>query len=198
MIERNKNFFDIQRKVFKKVQNELTPFEKDKARNIFSHRLILTQLDASLENFHLTKSQFEALIKTVKETKENYINIIFTELSKNETYDTTEDIYRVTLETTYKEYENTMFFLEQVIFSEKGNWGIFVSLDFWAILCGTENFIKIYKKNYPKWKKELEIFKENFSNPVFYNLENVEKLFNYVIENEEDLTEEDKLLPWKK
>ena len=193
MIVYDENLINNQRKLFKKIQNIFTPFEKKNILTNLKYRVIINQLDDDL-----TEKQFDALIKSVKEFGEKYINIINIELRKNETFETTKEIYKMDLNTSYKEYENFTFYLEKVIFSEKGNWGIWVSSDLFSILCGEKEFIKIYKKNYPEWKKELKVFKENFFDPIFFNLENVEKLFNYIIENEEDLTEEEKILLLKK
>lgn len=198
MIKYDENLINNQRKLFKKIQNIFTPFKNENHPNDLNYRMIINQLDDDLENYHLTKKQFDALIKTVKEFEEEYINIINIELRENETFETTKEIYKMDLNTNYKEYENFPFYLETVIFSEKGNWGILLSSDFFSILCGKKEFIKIYKKNYPEWKKELKVFKENFFDPIFFNLENVEKIFNYIIENEEDLTEEEKMLLLKK
>lgn len=192
MIRCDENLIDNQRKLFKKIQNIFTLFENENYLTELKYRMIINQLDDDLANYHLTEKQFDALIKTVKEFGEKYINIINIELRENETFETTKEIYKMDLNTSYEEYENFPFYLETVVFSEKGNWGILLSSDFFSILCGEKEFIKIYKKNYPEWKKELEIFKKNFFDPIFFNLENIKKLFNYIIENESDLTLEEK------
>lgn len=98
---------------------------------------------------------------------------------------------------SFKEYKENDTLLKNIIYSSKGNWAIILTMDNYGILASTEEFMSEYKKNYPEWKKDIEQFKDYF-NASNFNLKAIEKTFNYIIENENDLTEEDRTLSWKK
>ncbi len=166
--------------------------------NLIPERIILSQSGDDEYSFYLTQKQYEALIKTMKQFGEKYFYIYLSEGYKNNEFILTGEDSLISLNKniSYEEYNNFEILFENVIYSSKKNWAIILTMENYGILAATEEFMNEYKKNYPNWKEDIEKFKYYFDAPN-YNLTVVEKIFNYVTENADDLTMEEKTLPWK-
>lgn len=166
--------------------------------NLIPERIILSQSGDDEYSFYLTQKQYEALIKTMKQFGEKYFYIYLSEGYKNNEFILTGEDSLISLNKniSYEEYNNFEILLENVIYSSKKNWAIILTMENYGILASTKEFMSEYKKNYPNWKEDIEKFKYYFDAPNF-NLTVVEKIFNYVTENADDLTMEEKTLPWK-
>lgn len=166
--------------------------------NLIPERIILSQSGDDEYSFYLTQKQYEALIKTMKQFGEKYFYIYLSEGYKNNEFILTEEDSLISLNKniSYEEYNNLEILLENVIYSSKKKWAIILTMENYGILASTKEFMTEYKKNYPNWKEDIEKFKYYFDAPNF-NLTVVERIFNYVTENADDLTIEEKTLPWK-
>ena len=174
--------------------DEINNFNND----LIPKKLILSQFEEDVNSFHITQKQYETLIKTMKQFGEKCFYIYLSEGYKNNEFILTEEDSLISLNKniSYEEYNNLEILLENVIYSSKKNWAIILTMEDYEILGATEEFMNEYKKNYPNWKEDIEKFKYYFDAPNF-NLTVVEKIFNYVTENADDLTMEEKTLPWK-
>ncbi|BBA51446.1 hypothetical protein FV113G1_17960 [Fusobacterium varium] len=174
--------------------DEINNFNND----LIPKKLILSQFEEDENSFHITQKQYETLIKTMKQFGEKCFYIYLSEGYKNNEFILTEEDSLISLNKniSYEEYNNLEILLENVIYSSKKNWAIILTMEDYEILGATEEFMNEYKKNYPNWKEDIEKFKYYFDAPNF-NLTVVEKIFNYVTENADDLTMEEKTLPWK-
>lgn len=106
------------------------------------------------------------------------------------------ELLLITKNMSFKDYKKNDTLLENIVYSSQENWAIILTMENYGILAATEEFMTEYKKNYPNWKEDIEKFKYYFDAPNF-NLKVVERIFNYVTENTDDLTIEEKTLPWK-
>lgn len=174
--------------------DEINNFNND----LIPKKLILSQFEEDENSFHITQKQFEALIKTMKQFGEKYFYIYLSEGHKNNDFllDEKNSLNLLDITTSYKEYQKMTILFENIIFSSQGNWAIILTMEDYGILGATEEFMNEYKKNYPNWKEDIEKFKYYFDAPNF-NLKVIERIFNYVTENADDLTIEEKTLPWK-
>lgn len=174
--------------------DEINNFNND----LIPKKLILSQFEEDENSFHITQKQFEALIKTMKQFGEKYFYIYLSEGHKNNDFllDEKNSLNLLDTTTSYKEYQKMTILFENIIFSSQGNWAIILTMEDYGILGATEEFMNEYKKNYPNWKEDIEKFKYYFDAPNF-NLKVIERIFNYVTENADDLTIEEKTLPWK-
>ena len=175
--------------------NEDNNFNND----MIPKKIILAQVGEDNRSFILTKRQYNALIKTMLYFKEDYFYIYLSEWYKKNEFILSEkdSLTLININDSYKNYESLEIIFENVIYSSQKNWAIILTMDNYGVLAATEEFMNEYKKNYPEWKNDIEQFKDYFDSPEF-NLDAVEKTFNYVTENEEGLTVEDRSLPWKK
>ncbi|WP_302821791.1 hypothetical protein, partial [Fusobacterium ulcerans] len=166
--------------------------------NLIPERIILSQSGDDERSFSLTQKQYEALIKSMEKFKEDYCYRYICEgYKKNEfIVNDINELLLITKNMSFKDYKKYDTLLENIVYSSQENWAIILTMEDYGILAATEEFMTEYKKNYPNWKEDIEKFKYYFDAPNF-NLTVVEKLFNYVTENADDLTIEEKTLPWK-
>ena len=192
------NIIEVKNKYQALIKNsnfdEINNFNND----LIPKKLILSQFEEDESSFHITQKQFEALVKTMKQFEEKYFYIYLSEGHKNNDFllNEKDSLTLININDSYKEYQKMTILFENIIFSSQGNWAIILTMEDYGILGATEEFMNEYKKNYPNWKEDIEKFKYYFDAPN-YNLTVVEKIFNYVTENADDLTMEEKTLPWK-
>lgn len=174
--------------------DEINNFNSD----IISKKIILSQSGEDEHSFTLTQKQYEALIKSMVKFKEDYCYRYICEgYKKNEfIVNDINELLLIAKNMSFEGYQKNDTLLENIVYSSQENWAIILTMDNYGILAATEEFMNEYKKNYPDWKSDIDKFKYYFDAPNF-NLTVVERIFNYVTENADDLTIEEKTLPWK-
>jgi hypothetical protein len=108
-------------------------------------------------SFPLLPAQFEALRKAARSVGDEfmYLTILYTGLPDDQTW-------RLPL-LNYEQYYSAGrqsrdgIPLERALYSPMGHWGV-VSYDPFSIVCGSDEFLRVFKRVYPEWSTDLAEF----------------------------------------
>ncbi len=147
----------------------------DPNTDCFNMNIEKVSLLLPVENFILTKDQYIALMRTLSvigDNEELFISEIegqsiddvftpFAQLTPFAHFQRCKTRHFVTdLNTSYEEYEQTQMIFENAIYSSKGNWGIIISQEDYALIGGDGEFIETYRSLFPEIDQSLELFYE--------------------------------------
>lgn len=152
IINHRKNIAEL-KQVFLKIFCNNDPFGR-----MFKSSILSKVLLYPTNGYHLSKKQYSALINTLNSIGETFFyvsEIEGTDYFKKSNCMMHKDAHlEVTVNTSYYEYENTNIYLENAIYSHKGQWGAIISHEDHAVLGGSKEFIAIFKNFYPEWKDD--------------------------------------------
>ncbi len=143
-------------------KNEIIKFEqmfdevfqsKDPFGEMFQEKVQDRMLLCPTEGYYLTQKQFRALVETLESMENKEAVISVTETEEKEIW-----IFTDTL--SYKEYLQLPLYLENAIYSSKGEWGILISHEEHAVVGGSMQFISKFKTRYLEWKAGINNFIE--------------------------------------
>lgn len=197
MIKFNRSKLIYQKMLLKKIKGTFIIDKENTFSKKLEKKMLLMQLPNSeeewIENFHLTRAQFESLKNTMKKRGEKVINLAIIELEKGVSLETSEEYYLFDINTTYDEYSSFQIINECVLYGEKEEWAILLSSEDCSILAGIPDFVKLYKESYTIWKNDLIRFKE--MSDYFlkkYNSQWGINLIDSMIKEEKDLSFDEK------
>lgn len=124
---------------------------------IFSEQISEKLLLCPTDGYFLSEKQFDALLCTLKEICENEIIISITEYE--EMFSLNSQHWRFDTKTEYSQYIKQDIYLENAIYSNKGDWGLLISHEDYAVLGGDKCFVDTFKKYYNAWIDDIANFK---------------------------------------
>jgi hypothetical protein len=107
------------------------------------------------ESYHLSKQQFQALIKASLVYDERVFFISEIEGNSNP-FD--KGFHWICNEPTFTEYTNLPIGIENAIYSKSGKWGLLLSHELHALLVCDIPFWETFQQLYPEWKFDQEKF----------------------------------------
>lgn len=125
----------------------------------FKKQILLSQVASDTPSGILLYDSYIALVKTMFFFEEDYFYGLITEGKKNNECNKKDEYFLIDIKTKYEDYkdyiEDNFIFLENILFSSQKNWVLLLTQDFYGILASTDEFMKKYKENYPKWKSDI-------------------------------------------
>ena len=138
---------------FKQVFKSNNPFNEMFTENISDKLLI-----CPTEGYFLSKMQFESLLKTIIDVGDTVAYVSITETETMFSGDS--DNWQMDTSLTYEEYSNAEIYLENAIYSSKGDWGILISHEDHAAVGGNSQFINTFKSHYQSWESDISHFRD--------------------------------------
>lgn len=123
----------------------------------FQERVQESMLFWETEGSALSELQYDVLCKAIKAIGEEGFIITETEMKKKFLLEGNSWWCRFPL---YRDYIWMGIGIENALYSAKGTWGLIISHEDHAIVGGSSEFISVLKKEYPRWKQDLEDLKE--------------------------------------
>lgn len=158
--------------------------------------VVLYPLYASEKGYVLSKKIWKILQYFLEEINE--IEILLTEIEIGLENIQEKNITLLKKGSSYEEYlSKEQFFLENIIYSTKGEWYIFLNSDLYGILVGTEEKVKIFKKYYNDWKIRTILF-QRFLLDYSSNKEHLIELAQKLWDNETELSEKEKYAQFRR
>lgn len=170
--ELSKTSFDRIKESYFKIFSGNNPFE-----NCFKKEIEKVSLIYPVNGYKLTEDQYSALIQTISNTsvdEEVFVSEIEAE-SLGDVFKPNNNIIKYELKhwtfdlsTTYDEYIDMDIYIENAIYSSKGNWGIMISHEEHAVIGGGAEFLDNFRTKYAEFDNSFESFKEHWE----YNRKN--------------------------
>lgn len=199
----DKETIEAIKKIYYKIFRNRDPYGEP-FREEFECVIALYLYDSNKNEMYLglTSPQYNALINTIKDNGEDgfYISGIESNQEAYEAFDekgnllpgfppdigyTVNRYYKILLPEEWENYLCTIPILDRALYSFKGSWGCSISSqDPFALLGGTRDFIKTFKKYYPGWEKDFQEFKRWYDDYLVtgYYMHKITKYFiPYVI-----------------
>ncbi|WP_427340833.1 hypothetical protein [Caloranaerobacter sp. DY30410] len=126
---------------------------KDPFGEMFQEKMENRMILCPTEGYYLTKKQFSALIDTLESMENQEIVITVTETEEKKFWVCNNRL-------NYSEYLQLPLYLENAIYSSKGEWGILVSHEEHAVVGGIIQFMSKFKNMYSEWEEDIKNFKE--------------------------------------
>lgn len=184
-----KLFNSNKNQLIKKIFKNFDPFGSNIFEDKMKEKLILN----TGGGFAISKQQYDALKKTIQEFGEKYHYIGLIKDRKEIV-----EIKKIPfLYEKYRELYGKFIFWENILFSEKINWGIIVSSEAFAIIGGETDFMKKFKENYPFYREHMMIFDINtkYNNKLWkFNIDWVKDVMKNFSKKPEYCSEKSKLL----
>lgn len=117
-----------------------------------------------LEGYHLSHTQYQAILEAIAALNES--EFLISHIEYEEDFILQGEHWLCSDPSTYTEYIKVPIYVENALYSQKGTWGAILSHEDHAVVGGSSQFVETVKEHYPQWEEDRrELFAYWEGNP---------------------------------